>query len=35
LLADGAVADRDTANNMRDELLETHRRYLPNFFLAG
>ncbi len=32
LLADGAVSDREVAARLRDELLETHRRYLPNFF---
>jgi alpha-galactosidase len=32
LLADGAVTDRDVAVKMRDELLDAHREYLPNFF---
>jgi alpha-galactosidase len=35
LLADGAVTDRDVANGLRDELLEAHRRNLPNFFPQG
>jgi alpha-galactosidase len=32
LLADGAVTDTNVANQLRDELLETHKQYLPNFF---
>jgi alpha-galactosidase len=32
LLADGAVTDPAIARQMADELLEAHRRYLPNFF---
>lgn len=32
LLIDGAITDRATADAMRDELLETHRRYLPNYW---
>jgi alpha-galactosidase len=32
LLADGAVADRGTAEALADDLLEAHRAYLPNFF---
>lgn len=32
LLADGAVTDVNVANQLRDELLEAHKRYLPNFF---
>lgn len=32
LLADGSVTDADVASKMADELLEAHRRYLPNFF---
>jgi alpha-galactosidase len=31
LLADGAVSDPATAGNLADELLQTHRRYLPQF----
>ena len=32
LLADGAVTDRDTAEELAADLLEAHRAYLPNFF---
>ncbi len=32
LLADGAVTDPEVARAMGEELLEAHRRYLPNFF---
>jgi alpha-galactosidase len=32
LLADGAVTDPGIALEMGNELLETHRQYLPNFF---
>ncbi len=32
LLADGAVASREVARKMADELLEAHRQDLPNFF---
>jgi alpha-galactosidase len=32
LLADGAVTDPEAAHRLADELLETHRAYLPNFF---
>ncbi len=35
LLVDGAVTDREVANRLRDELLEAHRRHLPNFFPNG
>jgi alpha-galactosidase len=35
LLADGAVADPDTASEMADELLAAHRQHLPNFFPGG
>jgi alpha-galactosidase len=35
LLADGAVTNPDVAGRMAGELLETHRRDLPNFFPAG
>lgn len=35
LLADGAVTDRNVANRLRDEMLEAHRRYLPQFFPDG
>jgi alpha-galactosidase/6-phospho-beta-glucosidase family protein len=35
LLADGAVTDRATADQMRDDLLHAHRAHLPNFFPAG
>lgn len=31
LLADGAVTDRATAEKLADELLQTHRQYLPQF----
>ena len=31
LLADGAVADPDTARALRDDLLQAHRRHLPQF----
>jgi alpha-galactosidase len=34
LLADGAVTDPDVAGKMADELLDTHRKDLPNFFPA-
>jgi alpha-galactosidase len=34
LLADGAVTDPEVARKMGEELLEAHRRYLPNFFDA-
>ena len=32
LLADGSVSDPEIARKMGNELLETHRQYLPNFF---
>ena len=32
LLADGAVSDPQVATQMGDELLQAHRKYLPNFF---
>jgi alpha-galactosidase len=32
LLADGAVSDRGVAGRLADELLQTHKQYLPNFF---
>ncbi len=32
LLADGAVTELEMARQMGDELLESHRQYLPNFF---
>jgi alpha-galactosidase len=32
LWADGAVTDPDMASKLAEELLNTHRRYLPNFF---
>jgi alpha-galactosidase len=32
LLADGAVTDVNVANELRDELLEAHKQYLPSFF---
>jgi alpha-galactosidase len=32
LLADGSVNDPEVARKMADELLDTHRQYLPNFF---
>ena len=35
LLADGAVTDPDVAGKMADELLDIHRKDLPNFFPAG
>ena len=31
LLADGAVGDPDTARSLRDDLLDAHRVYLPQF----
>lgn len=31
LLADGAVADADTARSLRDDLIDAHRAYLPQF----
>lgn len=31
LLADGAVADPDVARSLRDDLIEAHRQYLPQF----
>ncbi len=34
LLADGSVTDPATAEALMTELLEAHRRYLPNFFPA-
>jgi alpha-galactosidase len=35
LLVDGAVTDAKVAGKLADELLETHRQDLPNFFPAG
>lgn len=35
LLSDGAVTDRTVAGQLRDELLEAHRRHLPQFFEAS
>ena len=35
LLADGALTDPAMADRLRDDLLNAHRRYLPNFFPAG
>jgi alpha-galactosidase len=32
LLADGAVTDPEVARKMMEELLQAHRRYLPQFF---
>lgn len=31
LLADGAIADPDTARSLRDDLIDAHRRHLPQF----
>lgn len=31
LLADGAIADPDTARSLRDDLIDAHRQHLPQF----
>jgi alpha-galactosidase len=35
LLFDGAVTDMEVAQELGNELLETHRRYLPNYYPEG